>query len=283
MKRILLLMTITAFMLVGVTVFAAQEQISEKVDAQGAKEVVVRLDLSAGEFRIAPADMVEAAKAEIDYNPRRVECSVESEVTRGRCVIDMISENRRRSNMDTEDNIWDITLSTRYENSIQMDIGACEADFDFGGLPLSELTINVGAASGKIDFSEPNPIRLSEINIDAGASSLDMNSIGNANFEYFNFDGGAGSFELDFRGQYREESRISIDVGLGSTDIILPKGVPVRVETEGGNWLSSVEFHNDDLDEVDDDVYESPDFEKADTRIILELSVGLGSIDVTFK
>ena len=76
---------------------------------------------------------------------------------------------------------------------------------------------------------------------------------------------------------------MSIDIGLGSADITMPEGVPFRIETEGGNWLSSVDIHNRDMDEVDEDVYESDDFDGADTRIILEISVGLGSIDVFWK
>ena len=85
------------------------------------------------------------------------------------------------------------------------------------------------------------------------------------------------------RGEYSGESRISLDIGLGSAEITLPENVAVRIETEGDNWLSSVDIHGRVVDEVDDDVYESDDFDSADTRIIVDMSVGLGSVDVYFK
>jgi len=283
MNRPATVIAVSILVLAGTVQAASRETVTEKVEIQGANEVVLQCDLGAGEFSISPKDMTEAAVIDITYNPRRIEYYVNSDVKRGKCYIELESEHRSHTNMDSEDNIWDIVLSTRYETSIEMDIGACEAEIDLGGIPLKELTIDVGAASGVIEFSAPNPIRLEEIDIDAGASSIEIRELGNANFEYFNFDGGAGSFDLDLRGKYDGESEVSIDIGLGSADITLPEGLPVRIETDGGNWLSSVDIHNRDIDEVDDDVYESPDFESAKTRLVIQISVGMGSVDVYWK
>ncbi len=277
------LVAVAILALGGMTQAASRERVTEKVEIKSADEVVLQCDLGAGEFSISPGDMAEAAIINITYNPRRIEYYVDSEEKRGKCYIELESEHRSHSHMDSDDNIWDIVLSTRYETSIEMDIGACEAEIDLGGIPLKELTIDVGAASAVFEFSAPNPIRLEEIDIDAGASSIEIIRLGNANFEYFNFDGGAGSFDLDLRGKYEGESEVSIDIGLGSADITLPEDVPVRIETDGGNWLSSIDIHSRDIDEVDEDVYESPDFENAKTRIVIEISVGIGSVDIYWK
>ena len=166
---------------------------------------------------------------------------------------------------------------------MKLDIGACEAHMDFGGVPLTDLTLDIGAASGKIDFSAPNPQSLDEINIDAGASSVSLRSIGNSNFKYLSFSGGAGSFDLDFRGDLKGEAKADIDIGLGSAEIILPEGTAVRIESEGSSWLSSIDFDKHGLDEVEDGVYESPDFDKADIKITLNVEVGMGSVDIVWK
>ena len=283
MRKLLYLIMITVFLSGSLTMAGRLENVTEKIDAQGIEKLVVEADFAAGEFRINAADIDEAAIIDVTYDTRRVEYIADYSVKRGTGYLFLESNIRRKHDIDTDENVWDITLSTKYPTSLEFDIGACEAEFDLGGIPLQELDLDIGAASGLIEFSTPNPIRLRDMRIDAGASSLEMVSIGNANFEYFNFDGGVGSFELDFRGEYKGESTINVDIGLGSVDIVLPKDVPVRVETDGDSWLSSVEFHRDNLDEVDDDVYESPGFEDADERIILELSVGLGSADIYFK
>jgi hypothetical protein len=270
-------------LLAGLVMAGRREHETHRIDAEGAKKIEVELEFSAGELRIIPEDMSEAAVLDVLYDPRRVNYDIEYDVSKATGHLSIETDHRKRKSIDTDDNKLEMILSTRYPTSLEMDIGACDAEIDLGGIPLEYLDIDVGAASGDIDFSEPNPMRLKEINIDAGASSLDMHSIGNANFELMSFSGGAGSFDLDFRGQYKGESTIDIDIGVSSADIILPRGIPVRVETSGSNWLSSVDFHNDDLEEIDDDIYESPDFEDAETRIILTIDVGLGAVDVYWK
>jgi hypothetical protein len=259
------------------------EHESRQIDAKGAKKLEIKLEFAAGKLSINPEDIPQAAALDMDYDSRRVSYEIDYDVSKETGHLYIESEHRSHTNIDTDDNKLDLRLSTHFPMSLEMDIGACDAQIDLGGIPLEYFDVEVGAASGEIDFSKPNPQRLKELNIDAGASSLDMHTIGNANFELFTFSGGAGSFDLDFRGDYQGESRIDIDVGLGSADIVLPRDVPIRVETEGDNWLSSVDFHHDDLEEIDDGIFESPDFEKAETRIVLTLDVGLGAVDLFWK
>lgn len=280
------LTTITiALVLVAVAVAVAGriEEFSKKVDAEGAKKIEVVIELAAGEFYITSADMADVVAVEIEYDPRRVECVVEYEVRGATGQLLLESTLLRRRNINSDNNIWEVVLSDRYPMTIDIEVGACEAELDFGGIPLTELIIEIGAASGEIDFSSPNPERLEEIDIEAGAASVAVLNIGNANFQQFSFEGGAGSFELDFRGEYTDEAEISIEIGLGSAEIIMPRDIPVRIETGDPGWFSTIDFHNDDLDEVDDGIYESEGFEDASVRIYMELEIGLGSIDVYFK
>lgn len=283
MKKIAAYSLPLVILLFSLSLAGRMKHITEEIDADGAERIVLEVDLGAGEFHITTDDIAFAAVIDIEYNPRRTEYDISYEVKRSTGYLTLESSNRSHTNLDTDDNVWDIVLSTRYETSLNIEIGACEAEIDLGGIPLQELSIEVGAASGVIEFSKPNPTRLRELSIEAGASSLELISFGNANFDEFNFSGGVGSFELDLRGEYNGESEIEIEIGLGSADIILPLGVPIQVETENGNWLSTIDFHNDDLEEVDDGLYESDDFEDAETRIILVIEVGLGSIDLYWK
>jgi len=283
MKKILILLSVLMLFIADSTIAGKYDHETKKIEVEDAKKLVIEGEFSTGEFTIIPEDINEAAIVDIDYNPRYIDYDVDYEEKGSTGYMYFESTNRRKNNINTEDNIWDIVLSTRYTTSLDFEVGACDADFDLGGIPLTEFTMDLGAASAVIVFSEPNPERMKEISIDAGACSLEMESIGNSNFEEFNFSGGVGSFDLDFRGEYQGESIIDIDIGLGSADIILPRDIPVRIETDGDNWFSSVDFDDDDLDEIDDDVYESPGFEKTETRIVIHISVGMGSIDIDWK
>ncbi|MEW5994473.1 MAG: toast rack family protein [Candidatus Zixiibacteriota bacterium] len=283
MNRSLILGLMASILLTGVVLAGRRQHETRRFETQGAQRLEVELDFGAGELRIIPQEMADVAALDIWYDERSVKYDIEYAVKGKTGILYVESTNRRHRDIDTDDNELELTLSTKYPVTLDIDVGACNADIDLGGLSLEELSIDIGAASGKIDFSKPNPVRLRQISVDAGAASLDMYSIGNANFEDFSFEGGAGSFDLDFRGKYTGESRIDIEVGLSSTDIMLPADVPVRVESDDDNWLSSVDFHNDDLDEVEDGVYETSDFKNAQVRIILNVDVGLGSVDIYFK
>ena len=283
MKKFGLIALVLMMFLAVSTVSARMEQVSKQIDAEGADRIFVEADLGGGQFNVQAKDMSEAALVDIEYDDRRVDYEVDYRVRRSGGYLTLESTTRRGKDLDTDRNVWDVTLSTRYPVEMHMEFGACAAEMDLGGIPIEELTLEVGAASGVIEFSSANPTRLRDLNIDAGASSLEVESLGNARFDEMSFEGGVGSFDLDFRGSYEGESEAHIEIGLGSADIIIPSGLAVRVETEGGNWLSSVDFHGDDLEEVDDDIYETEGFEDADDRLILIIEVGLGSVDIYFK
>lgn len=282
MKKIII--AIVSFTFLFSIAFAGSiKEETEKVEIKDADKIFLRGELGAGVFKILSENQDEAFIANISYSPKDVEYWVNSRIRSGKCVIDIGSELDNNHSMDSEDNKWDIMLSKKYPIEIDLDIGACEADFELGGLPIEELTMDVGAADAEIFFSERNPNRLKEIDIDAGACSFKMHNIGNANFESFKIDGGVGSFDLDFLGEYKGVSYIDIDIGLGSADIVLPKNVAVQIHTDGSNWLSSIDIHNNRLYEVEDDLYESDDFDDADDKIIIHISVGLGSVDIRFR
>ena len=115
--------------------------------------------------------------------------------------------------------------------------------------------------------------------MDIGASSVEVTNLGNANFEFLSFSGGAASTSLDFLGTIKSSCEASLDIGLGSAKFILPEGLAVRIRTDGDGWFSNVDFHNRDIEEVRDDVYETPDFDDADIRMTIDLDIGMGSAD----
>jgi len=259
------------------------EHVREAVDAEGADRVEASLEFAAGELNIRGDDISDAAVLEIDYAPRRVDYTIDYNKRGSTGILDMESVLRSRHDVDTEDNIWDLTFSTRYPLSLDMEIGASDAEIDLSGLPVEELRLDIGAASGTLTFDRLNPATMESMDIDAGAASMECDGLGYANCREFSFSGGAGSFELDFRGDWQAAADISIEIGLGSADIYLPDDIPVRIEADTDGWLSSIDFHGDDLDEVDDNEYETSDYEHADLRLTLKLEVGLGSADVYFK
>lgn len=284
MKTVVILLS-TLIVLAGVSGFSrAAEQEKKVIPAEGAQRVNLDLNFGVGHLTITPGTGADVAIIDLDRDLARVRETFDYETRGGTSYATLESRPRKKSqNLDSEDNNWNMTLSNRYPIEARFEIGACDADLELGGLQLTELTLEMGAASGQISFSEPNPRRMRELKIEAGASSLRLIDLANARFDLMTFSGGAGSFDLDFRGQYEGASEIVVEVGVASADIILPEGVAVRIETEEDNWFSSVDIQKRKLRHIGDGVYESKDYEEAKDRILLKIDVGLGSVDVRWK
>src|SRR3990172_981385 len=114
--------------------FAGQlERATEKVIATEAKSIEIDGELGAGKFRITADTIKEVALFNIKYDERVVRYDVDYYEKGDRGFLTFESDRRNHINMDSDDNRWDIVLSNKYESSLKLDIGACEAKIDFGG------------------------------------------------------------------------------------------------------------------------------------------------------
>ncbi len=125
-------------------------------------------------------------------------------------------------------NEWDLQLGSS-PMELEISAGAYEGDFELGGLALTNLTINDGAADVSLSFSELNLAEMSEFNYSTGASDVRMEGLANANFERFIFNGGAGNYTLDFSGNLQRDATVSVDCGLSDLTLIIPQGVNVVI------------------------------------------------------
>jgi hypothetical protein len=266
--------------LAGSTAWADRsEHVSDTVPAGGINRLAVDIEFGAGEIDIIGEDMADAARYDIYYTPRQVTWEEDYSMKDSTGYLVLASKQLHRSGNDNVDNEWRLVLCNRYPLELQMEIGACEADIDLGGIPLTDLDMDMGAASARIDFSKPNPQRLRDLTIDVGASSCKFTNLGNANVERMVFQCGAADCELDFRGEFHGETQLDVDVGVGSAEIILPRGIGIRVEGDDG-WFSSLDLHGLRLDKVGRDTWETEDYEQATDKILIQVDVGMGSVDI---
>ncbi len=140
-------------------------------------------------------------------------------------------------NFNNIKNEWDLTLGSAPIN-LSIEAGAYKADYEFGGLSLTNLTVKDGAAESKIDFSSPNAATMELLRYETGASSVSLSNLGNANFSRLEFTSGAGNYTLDFTGALKQDASVSITTGVSNMILRIPAGVPAQVTVEGG--LSNV-------------------------------------------
>lgn len=139
-------------------------------------------------------------------------------------------------------NKWDLQLGSMPLN-LSISAGAYKAQYDFGGLALTSLSVKDGAAQSTLVFSSPNTAELGAFSYETGASNVSVQQIGNASPTTFTFRCGAGNYTLDFSGKLQRDMTAKIEAGLGNVKIIVPKGVQTQITVEGG--LSNVTTSGD--------------------------------------
>jgi hypothetical protein len=136
-------------------------------------------------------------------------------------------------------NEWDLSISNQ-PTELNIEAGAYHAEFEFGGLSLTNLTVKDGASEVKMNFASPNLSEMSLLNYETGASNVSLTGLGNANFASLVFHSGAGNFTLDFTGGLKRAGSVNIETGISNTTLVIPAGIPVQLTVDGG--LSNVTF-----------------------------------------
>jgi len=134
-------------------------------------------------------------------------------------------------------NEWDLGLGN-LPLALTIDAGAYQAEYELGGLALTNLTISDGAADTKLNFTSPNLTEMSLLTYSTGASNVSLSGLGNANFASLEFDSGAGNFMLDFSGQFQRNGSVHIGTGVSNLTLVIPSGIPVQITVDGA--LSNV-------------------------------------------
>jgi len=195
-------------------------------------ETRLNLAFGAGELILSPGakkDLVEGAATYNFDQFKPVVRTDENEVT------------IRMGNVDFDDflafdqlkNQWDFKLNDT-PMYLDIDAGAYDAAYEFGGLSLTALSISDGAADVELSFSEPNQSEMSILDYETGASNVKMEGLANANFNAMSFSGGAGDYTLDFSGELQRDAAVDIDTGLSNIILVIPEGVNAIVSVDSG-------------------------------------------------
>ena len=152
-----------------------------------------------------------------------------------------------------------------------------KADLDLGGLALTDLHLSTGASESEVDVSEPNTARIRTARFEVGAAEFTARNLGNLNADRIEVDAGVGSLTLGLDGRWRRDAEVSVDMGLGSLELLVPEGLGVRLRKD--SFLTSLD--SEGLVKRGD-VYESLDFDDADRRVTIDIDAAFGSVAVVW-
>ncbi|MCH8304972.1 MAG: hypothetical protein IIB94_07565 [Candidatus Marinimicrobia bacterium] len=175
---------------------------------------------------------------------------------------------------------WDLKFTDKVPLKINLFAGATKGNFDFTGMMISYLNIETGASKTFISFDEPNPIRMSEFKLSIGLAKFRGKHLLNANFKKMTIEGGLGKSTLDFTGETTEKCYVQMELGISSTIIILPRNIGVKIYADVSAFTS---FDTNDLIEVEDDVYESPNWGETEGELVMDIEASIGFVEFIFE
>lgn len=238
--------------------------------------LAVQLQYGAGTLTVGAADAPMMYQMEIRYDEDTVTPLVEFDPADHSLRLGVRSlEMNRRSFNRREGSTATINLTRTLPLDLDLNFGAGQANIHLGGISIRRLSVSTGASETTVSFDSPNPVAAERIAIEAGAADLRVTGLGNARAERITFQGGVGSTVLDFGGSWDRNGSASVQMGVGSVTLRIPRGLGLRINRS--SFLTS--FSPRGLERQGND-YFSADWASAPYRLTIDIQAALGSIDV---
>jgi hypothetical protein len=238
-------------------------------------EVRVQVQYGAGEFSVRSMDAGLLYRMSLEYDEDRYEPVAEYEDHTLRVGIESIRNGFGRRNRDG--GRLDLELARGVPMDLDLEFGAVQADVDLGGLALTGLELSTGASESTIDVSEPSTTSMEVARFEVGAAEFDARRLGNLNAARIEVDAGVGSITLWLDGEWRQDARVGIDMGLGSLELRVPQGLGLELRKD--SFLTSLD--SEGLVKRGN-VYQSLDWEDAARKVTVDLDAAFGSVKVVW-
>lgn len=136
------------------------------------------------------------------------------------------------------------------------------------------ITFNWGGSKTNKAYLKLNPNPEWEISVQTGATKLNFD-LTSFKIRKLKLEGGAASFDIKM-GQPLTETNVDIETGVSKVIINVPQNVACHITTQTG--LSSKSFNG--FQNMGDNHYETPDFDKAINKMYIKLSGGVSDFKV---
>ena len=245
----------------------------------GEKSLRVDIEFAAGKLRVTPGDGRTLYQGEIFYDEGKFQSITDYDARTHTLHFGLKTrEGSGKLGRLEHPQRLDLSLAPQVPTALTTSLGAAEAEIELGGLSLTSVEINSGAAQALVNFSQPNRVDCSALSLGTGAAELRVESLGNARCEKIRFAGGVGDVTLDFTGEWSEETAIyqaDIKLGLGQLTLRFPKNIGVAIEVD--RFLAS--FDRAGLSKAGSS-YLSHGYDAAKIKLHIALKAVLGDIDI---
>jgi hypothetical protein len=244
----------------------------------GETRLNLRLEYAAGSLHVAPGAANELYRMDLSYDEDRFVPVSDYDAADGTAVLGVKSSGSsgvRVSSKNQLQQLASIAVSPRVDLSLDLNLGAAEAQMELGGLRVSNLDLRTGASRTSVTFSRPNATRCRHAGFSAGAAEVSVAGLGNSRCDEIEFEGGVGSVTLDFAGAWSSSSNVKVTMAMGGLTLRLPRSVGVRLHMD--RFLSS--FEPAGLVRRGD-AFVSENYDRETRRLNLEITTAVGGVSV---
>jgi len=240
----------------------------------GTDEVQVEVTYGAGTFKVRAAEGGLLYRMNLRYDEEVFEPRAELRGRRLRLGVEGEGRSVRfcKGSCGGE---MDLQLGRGIPMDLDLEFGAVRADLDLGGLHLTDLELSTGASESSVDVSELNPGSMEHASFEVGAADFTARHLGNLNARRISVDAGVGEVSLWFNGSWQRDAEVALKMGLGSMELHFPEGLGVRLSKD--SFLTSLD--SEGLVKRGD-AYYSPDWDRAERKVSIELDAAFGSVTV---
>lgn len=261
---------------------APTKRFHESVARQGATRADVSIEVGAAELSLVAADLASLAELDITHVAERAP-RLKYTVSGGEGVCRISNSSDQEGNTwnlfgdskQQEEDRWNLKLCRDLPMDLQVNFGMGSGEVDLGGMTLDNLEFTTGLSDVVLDFTRACKGGLKHAELATGLGKMEVHGLGNAPFRDLEFSGGLGSAVLDFSGSLRRDMTVTLDVGMGSLTLRIPKSFGIKVRHED-NLFSKSEFAG--LEQVGENTWYSENWQDAKGNLTLILSVGMGSV-----
>jgi len=261
-----------------------------KYDLTEYETLEMDIEFGLGELTIRAHDKPKTISGIIEYDPKQTKTEVNFSSSGKKAFLSIKGESGDDFHCcdewlnfddlylgDDFHNAMDFQLAPGIPTELELDFRLGEANIDLTDLSLSYFELDCGLSDVKLVMDRSNKITCDRVSISSGLGDFNGYGLGNLNTKKFSLDVGLGSATIDLRGKFGEDMVLSIDVGLGALDLILPKGVNIKLRVDH-SFLNSVDV--DGLISKGRNKYVSSEWDENRPTIAGDISVGIGAVDV---